>query len=128
MKKEENYRRIVFTILASLVPAVILGCNTENAVSTDPEVVLRSVQAGDVKINVNVDTGMNRVGIDFRRALEEIIAITSLPEIELEGVFTHFSCASLRDISYTNLQWDRFNKIITKLKESSIGVKTFHLY
>ena len=79
-----------------------------------------------IKINVNVDTGMNRVGIDFRRAPEEIIAITSLPEIELEGIFTHFSCASSRDISYTGLQWDRFTEIIERLKESSIRVKTFH--
>jgi alanine racemase len=48
------------------------------------------------RIHVKVDTGMNRIGIGFEDAVKEIIKISGLKNIRVDGVFTHFSSASER--------------------------------
>jgi len=77
-------------------------------------------------VHINVDTGMNRIGINFKDAVTEIIKINSMSGLKVEGVFTHFSCAHLEDSSYTKAQWNKFRKIIQELKNSKVDIKTFH--
>ena len=78
------------------------------------------------KIDINVNTGMNRLGIYYNNAVSKIIEISSLPNIKIHGLFTHFSCAEYQDNSYTNLQWERFNKIINELKNKNIKIDKIH--
>lgn len=80
----------------------------------------------EVIVNINVDTGMNRIGINFNDAVSEILKISSLPNLKLEAVSTHFSCAGGRDDSYTEQQWKRFNEIIGRLKDKKINIKIFN--
>jgi alanine racemase len=79
-----------------------------------------------LRISIYVDTGMNGIGINFDDAVSEIINIAGLPGLEIEGIFTHFACAGQKDDSYTQLQWARFNKIITGVEEYKILVKYYH--
>ena len=80
----------------------------------------------EAAININVDTGMNRIGINFNDAADQISKIAALPNLRLESISTHYSCASSRESSYTELQWARFNEIIGQVKNSRIEVKYFH--
>jgi alanine racemase len=80
----------------------------------------------ETPININIDTGMNRIGINFNNATHQILKVSKLPNLELESVSTHFSCASGRESSYTQLQWSRFNEIIREIKDYKIAVKFFH--
>ena len=80
----------------------------------------------EATININVDTGMNRIGINFNDAADQILKIAALPNLRLESISTHYSCASSRESSYTELQWARFNEIIRQVKSSRIAVKYFH--
>ena len=80
----------------------------------------------EAAININVDTGMNRIGINFNDAAGQILKIAALPNLMLESISTHYSCASSRESSYTELQWARFNEIIRQVKSSRIAVKYFH--
>jgi len=77
-------------------------------------------------VHINVDTGMNRIGINFREAVSKIIKIVSLSNLKVEGIFTHISCASEKDSSYTTLQWKRFKKVMQELRNSKINVDLFH--
>lgn len=79
-----------------------------------------------VIVSINIDTGMNRIGINFNDAVSEILRISSLPNLKLEAVSTHFSCAGGKDDYYTEQQWKRFNEIIGKVKDKKIAVKIFH--
>src|SRR4030065_364044 len=79
-----------------------------------------------VMININIDTGMNRIGINFKDAVSKILKIFSLPNLKLEAISTHFSCAGSRDDYYTKQQWKRFSEIIEKLKDTRIAIKNFH--
>jgi len=77
-------------------------------------------------VHINVDTGMNRIGISFKNAISEIIKISSLPGLKIEGVFTHFSCAYRKDDSYTKLQWNKFRETIQELKNNKVRIGLFH--
>jgi len=69
MKKEGNYRENVFAVLALSVLMIMSGCERDaDALVSEREAVLRSVQAGDVKINVGVDPRIELISIIFRLA------------------------------------------------------------
>ena len=53
-------------------------------------------------------------------ALNEIESIAKLPHINITGVFTHFSSADEDDLSYTQMQCDRYSAFIEKLKSRGI--------
>jgi len=49
---------------------------------------------GNLSVNINIDTGMNRVGINWKDAAGEIPVIKKIRGLNIEGIFSHFSCAS----------------------------------
>ncbi len=78
------------------------------------------------QIHIKVDTGMNRIGIGWESAVKEIRSIADLENVNIGGVFTHFSSASEKDPAYTQMQLARFEKIIQEVKRCLPGIKTFH--
>lgn len=80
----------------------------------------------EARVHIKIDTGMNRIGINYKEAIRDIMLISKMSNIRIEGVFTHFACASEKDDSYTLMQWDRFNKIMTQLKLICPEIKTYH--
>ena len=79
------------------------------------------------KIHIKIDTGMGRVGfIPNEDSLEIIKRISELPNINIEGVFTHFSKADEKDKLFTYNQMDVFSNYITKLKDEGIEIPIVH--
>ena len=76
-----------------------------------------------IKVHLEIDTGMGRSGIRYDKALPLIDKIRSLPNLEIEGIFSHFS-SSESDQEFTALQNERFQKIIESL---SFPVKYIHI-
>ncbi|OFW62592.1 MAG: alanine racemase [Actinobacteria bacterium RBG_19FT_COMBO_36_27] len=103
---------------------LILGVNSYKSAKFFSEECTRIKR--DVKVNINIDTGMNRIGINFNDAAREILKVAGLPDLRLEGISTHFACASGKNDSYTKLQWDRFNESIRKVKDYKIPVRYYH--
>ena len=71
MKRKGNCRENIFAILTLTVLTTILGCSAsfvENDISTVPDIVIRSVQAGNVNIDVSVDPRVELMSIIFRLA------------------------------------------------------------
>jgi len=69
------------------------------------------------KIHVKIDTGMGRIGYtDYERARREILQMSSLPGIQVEGIFTHFASADERDKEYTYRQYRIFCQLLNSLK------------
>ena len=69
---------------------------------------------GMCKIHINIDTGMGRSGFHYEEAFENINEIKKLENIEIEGIFSHFSSAE-EDPEFTQLQSDRFEEVLSKL-------------
>lgn len=84
-----------------------------------------------VKIHLKIDTGMSRLGFvageDNGRIIEEIIRISKLPNIEIEGIFSHFACSDEKDPEYTYAQFDRFMKLICELEKEGIKIPCRHI-
>lgn len=76
--------------------------------------------------HIKIDTGMNRIGLEFKDAVKDIIEISKMPGIIIDGVFTHFACASKKDDSYNMLQWKRFKEIMTELKARCPQITSYH--
>ncbi|MHB1376682.1 MAG: alanine racemase [Candidatus Humimicrobiaceae bacterium] len=80
----------------------------------------------DAKVHIKIDTGMNRIGINYKNAIQSILLIKKLPKLDVDGVFTHFACASEKEESYTLMQWERFSKIIKELKAMDSDIRNYH--
>ncbi|MBN2600843.1 MAG: alanine racemase [Candidatus Marinimicrobia bacterium] len=68
-----------------------------------------------VKVHLNVDTGMGRVGIPFDKARSAIIKLVNIDQLKLEGIYTHFATSDEQDKEYSKLQIRRFNSVINEL-------------
>jgi alanine racemase len=79
-----------------------------------------------IKVHIKVDTGMNRLGIDYDKAFDFIKYISSKKRIIIDGVYTHFAEADSKNKSFTYLQLNRFKEIITKLKSENINSGLLH--
>ncbi|MDD3775984.1 MAG: alanine racemase [Actinomycetota bacterium] len=78
------------------------------------------------RCHLNIDTGMNRLGFDYRKAPEQIKEIASLPHLEVEGLFTHFACASDSGSDFTPLQLERFKQVLAPAKTMLNSIKFIH--
>ncbi|HHV61764.1 MAG TPA: alanine racemase [Firmicutes bacterium] len=77
------------------------------------------------KVHVKVDTGMGRIGVTPEDTVAFVKRLTALPNIEVEGIFTHFATAD-SDLGFARVQLHRFNKVITSLLESGIKIPIRH--
>lgn len=74
-----------------------------------------------VKIHVALDTGMGRIGFPCAESsIKEIIGISELNGIILEGVFSHFAKADSKDKSYAKTQLAKFSEMVDKLEEAGL--------
>ena len=86
------------------------------------------------KIHIKLDTGMSRIGFVAgvseeadRAVIEEILAISRLDGIEIEGIFSHFSTSDEADPSYTRLQFRRFMSICNGLENAGLHIPLRHI-
>ena len=80
---------------------------------------------GRVPTHVKVDTGMSRIGLLPDEVLPFVLELHRLPNLVLEGIFTHFSVAD-SDPDYTRRQLDRFRQVLELLTEADIRPPLAH--
>ena len=88
-----------------------------------------SVKAGcRTKIHAALDTGMTRIGFHItEEEADRIAAISRLPGLELEGMFTHFSCADQKDKTYCGLQLEKFRRMERMLRARGVEIPVKHI-
>lgn len=75
-----------------------------------------------------VDTGMTRIGFQVtEHDADEAAKIADLPHIELEGMFTHFSCADQEDKTYCSMQMEKYDKMTALLAERGVTIPLRHI-
>ncbi len=86
------------------------------------------------KMHIKVDSGMSRIGFmcqEFPRdeySIEEICEACCLPNLEVEGLFTHF-CVSDEDAEgreFTNKQYENFIHVRDSLKKRGVEISVVH--
>ena len=80
-----------------------------------------------VKIHIKLDTGMGRIGFLCNEdSINNIKKIFKLPNIEIEGIFTHFAKADEIDKTFTLEQLRVFNEFVTKLENVGVYIPIKH--
>lgn len=78
-------------------------------------------------VHIKVDTGMARLGFSVsERSVEEIARIKKLPNLELEGIFTHFARADETDKTFTGKQIEAFEWMTGRLADEGITFRYVH--
>jgi alanine racemase len=80
-----------------------------------------------VKVHLKVDTGMRRIGIFSHDILRFIKRVRALKNVEIEGIFTHFSVADEKDKTYTEKQFRKFMGVLTTLEKEGIRIPIKHV-
>ncbi len=86
-----------------------------------------------IKAHFKLDTGMCRLGFDARNnqlnGIYEIEQCLNLPNLNFEGIFTHFSSADSvekNDIKFSDTQYNLFCETVEKLKSNGHSFKFIH--
>ncbi|MBE6067244.1 MAG: alanine racemase [Clostridium lundense] len=80
------------------------------------------------KIHIAFDSGMGRIGFLPREEdISEVERISKLPNIKIEGIYSHFSTADEKDKNYTYEQLKKFNWFYNILQERGIQINIRHI-
>jgi len=81
--------------------------------------VLAASGEAKLKVHVKIDTGMGRLGLDYRSALGDILKFREFSSLDFEGIFTHFAASDRKEPSFTTFtreQVVRFERLIVQLE------------
>lgn len=80
------------------------------------------------KIQIKLDTGMSRVGYAINEdSLAEIEKIAQLPNLVLQGIYTHFALADTTDRRETDQQFEQYKYMVDALEAKGIYFKINHV-
>ena len=105
--------------------AIRLGLTVTLYTIESAQALARAAQALDksVKVHVKVDTGMGRLGIraeEVGEVLALVREILFLPNLTLEGIFTHFAMADTYDQTHARMQLARFHRVLEALESEGL--------
>ncbi len=77
--------------------------------------------------HIKIDTGMGRLGfMPNEDSADTILKISQLPNVNIEGMFTHFARADEEDKSHTYIQHDKFVWMKKAMEERNVSIKYYH--
>ncbi len=79
-----------------------------------------------LRIHVNIDTGMGRVGLPFEKAFDLIKRLSKIKNVRIDGIYTHFATSDEKNKKFAELQLLKFNLVIDQLKASNIETGIIH--
>jgi len=80
-----------------------------------------------VKVHLEVDTGMGRVGLRPEEVIGFAREVIKRPHVILEGLMTHFASADIAEQDdFSKEQLTRFNTVIADLKSEKIRIPIIH--
>ncbi|MDO4363630.1 MAG: alanine racemase [Clostridia bacterium] len=85
-------------------------------------------QGKTVPFHFCIDTGMSRIGFQVNEESADICKqICDLPNIEAEGLFSHFATADETDLSKAIAQRDKFKEFVDMLQKRGVDIPIKHL-
>ena len=79
------------------------------------------------RIHIKIDTGMSRIGYQVtEESADEIVKISALSGIAIEGIFTHFAKADEADKTFTFEQMRQFHRMTDMLKDRRLSIPIKH--
>jgi len=119
-------------------PVLILGdCSDDEAMwaaandvrltINDPADIERfSALRTRLRVHVNIDTGMGRLGVQGSEAGAVAAALTAAKALEVEGIYTHFACADIPRTQTVSQQQRRFCEVLRIFGQAGIAPPIIH--
>ena len=82
-------------------------------------------QNKDLRVHVEIETGMGRTGVALEKVEEFIEEIKNTKNIKVEGIYTHLSSAD-NDEEYTKKQLKIFSEAVEKITKKINTIKYIH--
>lgn len=80
------------------------------------------------KLHVKIDTGMNRIGFPcVKESVGQIIAIGQLEGLNVEGIYTHYYLADVKDKTVANEQLARYTQMVQWLETEGMSFAIRHI-
>ena len=121
-----SYDEELLEIVQNDITPTVFSYDFANKLSATSKSVSKTV-----KVHIKIDTGMSRLGyvagVSDNKIVDEIIKISALPNIEIEGIFSHLSTADEKDSSYTELQFGRFTNVCKMLEDCGLIIPIKHI-
>jgi alanine racemase len=112
-------------------PVLVLGDSpaslAERLIATEARVTVTQLDLGaalsavagrlgrTARVHVKVETGLNRYGLEPEEAVALADRLRGLPNLEVEGLFTHFATADTGDKEFSYEQFARFRECAERL-------------
>lgn len=78
-------------------------------------------------VHLAVDTGMTRIGFrNARESLADMVHISKMPGLFVEGIFTHFARADEQDVQWARKQYAEFSEYLRLLEQEGIRIPVRH--
>lgn len=81
----------------------------------------------EARVHLKVDTGMGRVGVPPGEAPGLARKVAALPNLEVEGVYSHFATADEADLTFARRQLDLFKEVLNNLAEAGMRIPLKHI-
>ncbi|MBQ7915340.1 MAG: alanine racemase [Firmicutes bacterium] len=80
------------------------------------------------RIHIKLDTGMGRIGFPCtEEAIQQILRISKMENLEIEGIFSHFARADEVDKTHAREQYERYHWMIERLAEEGVEIPLRHI-
>ncbi len=80
-----------------------------------------------VPIHIKVDTGMGRIGVPWEETAAFIKTLLHMKGVAPTGIFSHFSVADEPDHPFTDVQLERFRKVVAVAHDLGIKNPEIHI-
>jgi alanine racemase len=79
------------------------------------------------RVHVKIETGMGRIGFPATRETVALISqLAGLPNVEFEGIYTHFATADDPDKSYAEQQFTKLQQVVKQLEAEGVYIRWRH--
>ncbi len=86
------------------------------------------LQGKTAPLHLVVDTGMSRIGFQATDAAADLCAkIAQLPNLNIEGIFSHFAGADCPDLTKAKAQSVLFDEFLQRLQQRGISIPLRHM-
>lgn len=75
-----------------------------------------------IKTHLKIDTGMERVGVREYEAETFILKAAAYSHLIVEGIYTHLANSEVADRTYSNMQLERFQDVLSLYRKHSLPV------
>lgn len=77
-------------------------------------------------IHLKIETGMGRIGFSIAE-LPDMLRIAELPNLYIEGIYTHLATADHSDLTFAKEQLKRFQELYNLLKTAGLEIPLRHV-